>query len=138
MTCAGNLVTAALFNTTNGALLNASSNLESPDVLLVKNNLLVPDNNGRSSITVSASILNVANVLITGCLGRNDGGTTGGALFSNVDPAVFTRGHGAVDNLFIGGTASTVSFNNSMNEIAGEGSANMGGQIGLCTVAPGP
>jgi hypothetical protein len=137
----GNLVTHRNTDPINGSSVQLSSNLFLVDLIRVRNNLIVPDQTAsmRATIKVAPTVQNMASVHIVGNYSRNALAITAGSLFSTpTNAALYIGLYSSIDNLFIGGTNSTVASNASLPNLASGGNAGLGDQIGLCETAAGP
>lgn len=129
MTLQGNVISSVFRDPANSVFAKISSNLYPVDLVVVRHNLMVPTSGvGQASLTFAATTVNIANVLLIGNYGRN-AGVTAGPLFTagSGGPGVFTRWHGSVDSLWIGGTSNTVQQNPTLvDSMTVMGNAGMG------------
>lgn len=142
MTLAGNIISSVFRDSANSVMVEETSNLYLVDLISIRHNLMVPQSGtGRAAITLSATDQNIANVLLQGNYGRNDAGFTAGPLFTagSAGPGVFTKWHGSIDSLWIGGTLNTVQQNPTLvDSLTAMGNAGMGPSIQQTEQAAGP
>lgn len=138
----GNLITHRNTDASNGNSIQISSNTADVRQTHIRHNLIVPDQTAamRATIKTAPTAQPIADVHIVGNYARNALAQTAGSLFSTpVGGGTYTGQFSSIDNLFIGGTGSTVSINSSLPNMATGGNAGpFSGQVGLNQLAAGP